>query len=157
MRIVLIQTSGYTENMDETTQTPDALRAQVSRLMSDYGIGVTPQRVEVGQVLFSRPQHLSADQILARLRAAGSRVSKATVYNTLNLFSEKGMVRTLTVDGDRQIYDPTTTPHHHFYNVDTGELYDIPHDALVMQGLPEPPGGTTHDGVEIIVRVRNTG
>lgn len=141
--------------MDTNAHTTEGLRGRVSRLMCEHGVGVTPQRVEIGEVLFARPQHLSADQILARLRAAGSRVSKATVYNTLNLFSAKGMVRTLTVDGDRQIYDPTTTPHHHFYNVDTGELHDIPPDAVVMQGLPEPPLGTAHDSVDIIVRVRN--
>ena len=47
-----------------------------------HGVTPTPQRLEVAEILLGRPQHLSADQILEQLRRAGSRVSKATVYNT---------------------------------------------------------------------------
>ncbi len=98
---------------------------------------------------------MSADQILNALRAAGSRVSKATVYNTLNLFSEKGIVREVAVDPKHLVYDSTTTRHHHFFNVDTGELVDIESAGLEIRGLPDLPDGTTAESVELIVRVRN--
>ena len=119
------------------------------------GVLATPQRVEVAQVLLERPQHLSADQILERLRSAGSRVSKATVYNTLRLFGECGLVREITVDPTRKYYDSTTHPHHHFYNVDTGSLTDIPADSISISDLPELPEGTEQQGVEVLVRVRD--
>ena len=83
-------------------------------------------------VILSKPQHLSAEQIIAGIRARGSRVSKATVYNTLNLFCERGLLRTVEVDPTRQYYDSTIGAHHHFYNVDTGELTDIPVDAITL-------------------------
>lgn len=118
------------------------------------GCQPTPQRLEVAEVLFERPQHLSADQILERLRAAGSRVSKATVYNTLRLFSQCGLVHEINVDPTRKYYDSTTHPHHHFYNVDTGELTDIPADQIGVSGLPELPAGTEQQGVEVLIRVR---
>ncbi len=120
-----------------------------------HGVQPTPQRLEVAAVLLDRPQHLSADQILERLRAAGSRVSKATVYNTLKLFGEQGLVRELTVDPDRRYYDSTTHPHHHFYNVGTGELSDIPAGQVRIMNLPPLPAGTEQESVEVLIRVRD--
>lgn len=122
-----------------------------------HGVKPTPQRIEIGRVLLSRPCHLSADDILLALRAAGSEVSKATVYNTLNLFSEKGIVREVAVDPTHLVYDSTTSLHHHFFNEDTGELVDIDADVLEIKGLPSLPEGTVTESVELIVRVRNTG
>ena len=94
----------------------------IRAILEDHGIAPTPQRVEVAAVLLDRPQHLSADQIIDRLRASGGKVSEATVYNSLKLFGEKGVVKELTVHPERRFYDSTTHAHHHFYNVDTGEL-----------------------------------
>jgi Fur family iron response transcriptional regulator len=96
-------------------------RSDILALFEKFGIFSTPQRMEVAEILLEKPQHMSADQIIERLRAAGSSVSKATVYNTLNLFGERGIVREVMVDPVRKFYDSTTHPHHHFYNADTGE------------------------------------
>ncbi len=123
--------------------------------LREHGVQPTPQRLEVAAVLLERPQHLSADQILDRLRGAGSRVSKATVYNTLKLFSDRGLVRELTVDPDRKYYDSTTHPHHHFYHVGTGELSDIPADQVRIMNLPPLPPGTEEESVEVLIRVRD--
>lgn len=123
-------------------------------LFERHGILPTPQRVEIASVLLERPQHLSADQLIERLRSTGSAVSKATVYNTLNLFSERGLVREVMVDPERKFYDSTTYPHHHFYNVDTGELSDIPEDRVSFQQLPELPEGTEQESVEVLIKVR---
>ena len=78
----------------------------------------------------------------------GSRVSKATVYNTLNLFCERGLLRTVDVDPTRQYYDSSTGAHHHFYNVDTGELTDIPLDSVTLRVDTALPPGTEQAGVE---------
>ena len=131
-------------------------QAAVEERLRRHGIKPTPQRVEIGMLLLTRPRHMSAEQILGDLRAAGSRVSKATVYNTLNLFSRQGIVREVAVDPTHLVYDSTTAPHHHFFNVDTGELTDIDSDALEINGLPDLPDGTCAESVELIVRVRNT-
>lgn len=130
-------------------------RDEISELLERHRLSVTAQRLDIAEYVLSRPQHLSADQILAGMRARGSRVSKATVYNTMNLFSLHGIVRTVNVDPQRQYYDSTSKPHHHFYNVDTGELTDIPPGAVqldVKTGLPE---GTEQAGVDVVIRVRS--
>jgi Fur family iron response transcriptional regulator len=130
-------------------------RSDILELFDKHGILPTPQRVEVAEILLVRPQHMSADQIIDRLRDIGSGVSKATVYNTLNLFGERGIVREVMVDPIRKYYDSTTHPHHHFYNVDTGELNDISDGEVNFQELPAMPGGTRQESVEVIIKLRN--
>lgn len=127
---------------------------ELARKLTNAGVVPTPQRLEIARVLLDRPCHLSADQILDALRENGSPVSKATVYNTLHLFGEKGLVREVIVDPSRTFFDSTTHPHHHFYNVDSGELSDIPQDAVEIAGLPELPEGTERESVEVLIRVR---
>jgi Fur family iron response transcriptional regulator len=124
-------------------------------LFDKHGIMPTPQRVEIAGILLERPQHLSAEHIIERLRAGGSSVSKATVYNTLNLFSERGLIKEVMVDPVRKFYDSTTHPHHHFYNVDSGELSDIPDEQVCFQDLPELPEGTERESVEVLIKVRD--
>ena len=130
-------------------------RSDILELFEKHGILSTPQRLEVADILLEKPQHLSADQIIERLREAGSSVSKATVYNTLNLFGERGIVREVMVDPVRKFYDSTTHPHHHFYNVDSGKLFDIPGEAVAFSNFPDLPEGTEHDGVEVLIRIRD--
>ena len=131
-----------------------SLREHVLERLKAHDVLPTPQRVIVGQILFTGPQHLSADQILKAIQEHGGAVSKATVYNTLNLFVEKGLVRQVNVDPSRAYYDSTTTPHHHFYNVDSGELTDIPESDIELKSMPELPADTCVDGVHVVVRVR---
>ena len=131
-------------------------RSEIISLFERHGILPTPQRLEVADVLLEKPQHMSADQIIERLREAGSGVSKATVYNTLNLFAARGVVREVMVDPVRKYYDSTTHPHHHFYNVDTGELRDIPDEQVRFSELPDLPEGTESESVEVLIRIRGT-
>jgi Fur family iron response transcriptional regulator len=130
--------------------------SEILELLTAYDVQPTQQRIEIAKVLFARDQHLSADEVLARVNVDAARVSKATVYNTLGLFARSGLVREVIVDRSRVFYDPNTRPHHHFYNVDTGALTDLDAEQVVLNELPEPPRGTIPDGVDIIIRVRNS-
>jgi Fur family iron response transcriptional regulator len=130
-------------------------RSGLLSLFDKFGILPTPQRIEIASILLERAQHLSAEHILDKLKASGSRVSKATVYNTLNLFSERGLVKEVMVDPVRKFYDSTTHPHHHFYNVDSGELSDIADERVCFQELPELPEGTDHESIEVLIKVRD--
>jgi Fur family iron response transcriptional regulator len=82
-------------------------------------------------------------------------VSKATVYNTLKLFSQQGLVKELNVDSSRKFYDSTTHAHHHFFHVESGKLTDIPDSQVSIKGLPPLPKGTEQESVEVLIRVRN--
>jgi Fur family iron response transcriptional regulator len=129
-------------------------KEQVAQLLQQAGINPTQQRLEIAQILFAQPQHLSAEQVLQVVNANGERVSKATVYNTLGLFASKGLVREVIIDPNKVFYDSNTGAHHHFYNVDTGALTDIESHEVMVQKLPILPEGTVADGVDVIIRLR---
>jgi len=129
-------------------------RSDILEQFERHTILPTPQRVMIAELLLAEPQHLSAEQIITRLRKTGSTVSKATVYNTLNLFGERGLVKELCVDPKRRFYDSRTSLHHHFYNVDTGELIDIDQDQVDFSQLPELPDGTVGESVEVMIKIR---
>jgi len=130
-------------------------RSSILVRLEEHGILPTPQRLEVADILLHKPQHMSADQIISRLRDKGSTVSKATVYNTLKLFEKKGLIKERIVDPERRFYDSSTHPHHHFYNADTGELTDIAADKVKFSGMPELPAGTTCEEIELLIRIRS--
>ena len=127
--------------------------ASLRRHLHGSGIMPTRQRMEIAGVLLVKPQHLSADQILETLQKAGSAVSKATIYNTLNLFAENGLVRPINVEGECTLYDSNTENHAHFYNLDSGEIIDI--DAIRVHGLPLLPAGTEVAEIDLVIRIRN--
>jgi Fur family iron response transcriptional regulator len=127
---------------------------QCARRLAGFGIRPTAQRVRIAALLLASPQHLSAEQILATLRAAGARVSKATVYNTLNLFAERGVIRQLSVDGARTWFDSNIAPHYHFHDMDTGALMDVPVPEVEFSRLPALPAGMEMAGIDLVIRVR---
>lgn len=132
-------------------------RDYLAGMLRSYRITPTHQRIEIAHALFSRCAHLSADQILAIVNDRNCETSKATVYNTLNVFLREKLIREVIVDPSRVFYDPNTAPHHHFYNVDTGELTDIDEAAIPIHiaGLPPLPRGMTVAGIDVIVRIRS--
>ena len=141
--------------MSRSAQLPPIAREDIPAILLGRGISPTPQRVEVAALLLERTQHLSADQVLARLMESDAPVSKATVYNTLGLFAERGLVREVMVDATKVFYDSNTSSHHHFFNIDDGTLLDVASDDVVIDQLPAAPVGTCTDSVDIVIRVRN--
>ena len=119
-----------------------------------HGINPTHQRIEIAFALFSRHEHLSADQVMAIVNERHSETSKATVYNTLNLFLEKKLIREVIVDPNKVFYDPNTEPHYHMYDLQSGRLTDIDAADVRVTGLPTLPSGMVTEGMDIIIRVR---
>ena len=129
-------------------------RAEVIALLRDHGITPTQQRVEIGQILFGHPQHVSAEKVLEMVNDEYNTVSKATVYNTLGLFANKRLIREVIVDPTKLFYDTNLAPHHHIYYTDTGTLEDVHADKVKIEKLPNLPKGTHVEGVDVIIRVR---
>jgi Fur family iron response transcriptional regulator len=127
---------------------------EVIALLRGHGIHPTSQRVLIARVLFTQCAHLSAEDVYRLVNADNRRVSKATVYNTLGLLADKGVVREVIADPTRIFYDPNTLPHHHFFDVTTGELTDISAEQIHVSGLPPLPNGAQLEGVDVIVRMR---
>jgi Fur family iron response transcriptional regulator len=130
-------------------------RDELVALLREHGINPTHQRIEIAHALYARCEHLCADQVLAIVNQRHPETSRATVYNTLNLFVQKGMIREVIADPSRVFYDPNTRPHYHLFDVRTGELTDIDAAGIQLSGLPALPDGVITEGVDIILRVRS--
>jgi Fur family iron response transcriptional regulator len=139
--------------MDSVQYTRDNLAEKLHQ----HGIKPTHQRIEIAYALFSRHEHLSADQIMSIVNERHSETSKATVYNTLNLFVRSKLIREVIVDPSKVFYDPNTDHHYHIYNVESGELTDIDASDVTISGLPKLPEGMLTEGMDVIIRVRPSG
>lgn len=126
---------------------------QVVDLLECYQITPTRQRLEIAQYMFQRPQHLSAEKILEGVNQDGHRVSRATVYNTMGLFTGKGLVREVLIDRERVFYDSNNSAHHHIYNLDTGGLHDVEGAALDLSNFPGLPKDLNVVDMDLIIRV----
>jgi Fur family transcriptional regulator, iron response regulator len=140
-------------SMAQKAPNPSAAAGFEDRLAA-CGIRPTAQRSQIAALLLATPQHLSAEQILARLKGSGARVSKATVYNTLKLFAQHGLVRELCVDGTRAWYDSNVDAHYHFHDVEGGALIDVAVPEVEFARLPLPPPGTEVAGIDLVIRLR---
>ena len=117
------------------------------------GLRSTRQRSVLAQLLFSGNRHVTAEDLHCEAAAAGFRISLATVYNTLHQFREAGLLRELAVDGTRTYFDTNTSNHNHFYIEDEHELFDIPNNLIMVEGLPKPPEGYEIAHIDVVVRL----
>ena len=125
-------------------------------LLREHGINPTSQRMDITRILFAHGDHVSAEKVYERVNSSDTvpaRISKATVYNTLGLLADNGLIRQVIADPMRVFYDPNTAPHHHIYDVDSHTLLDVDASEIQVQGLPVLPEGTRLEGVDVIVRV----
>jgi Fur family transcriptional regulator, iron response regulator len=118
------------------------------------GIRATAPRLQIAELLLAAPQHLSAEQLTEALRQRGLGVSKATVYNTLNLFAAHGLIRPLVVDGVRSCFDSNVQAHYHFHDETSGALTDVALPEVQFSRLPEPPAGMEVAGLDLVIRLR---
>ncbi len=103
-------------------------------ILRQCDIQPTPQRIAVVEYVLKSKAHPSADDVLNYARKKCPTVSRATVYNTLNLLVEKGLLGMQTIKEGAVVFDPNVVEHHHFIDDDTGDIYDIPWDQLQVIG-----------------------
>ena len=103
----------------------------------------TRQRLALAKLLFEQGnRHVTAEQLHAEAMDAHVKVSLATIYNTLNQFTDAGLLREVVVEPGRSYFDTNTSRHHHFFNTASHELVDIAGDRIAVGDLPDAPEGT---------------
>src|SRR3546814_4284023 len=125
--------------IDETWMTARPYAAALDRLRRS-GLRPTRQRLALTRLLFDAgDRHVTAEQLHSEAEAAGVSVSLATVYNTLHHFTDGGLLRAVVVEAGRSYFDTTVGRHHHFFDVATGPLADLPAHATPLPPPPPPP------------------
>jgi Fur family iron response transcriptional regulator len=143
--------------MKEYPQEPATASGAICARLQACGIRVTAQRLQIAELLLGAPQHLSAEQITEALQGRGVEVSKATVYNTLNLFAARGLIRQLAVDDARSWFDSNVEPHYHFHDEATGALTDVALPEVEFSRLPAVPAGMEVASLDLVIRLRPKG
>ena len=139
--------------MTENTSHNRPFSGVIARL-KQAGLRPTRQRIALAKLLFEGDnRHVTAEELHAEARAAGVSVSLATIYNSLNQFTEAGIMREVVVEAGRSYFDTNTGDHHHFFHEDTGSLEDIPSELINVSALPAAPSGKSVQRVDVIVRV----
>jgi Fe2+ or Zn2+ uptake regulation protein len=127
----------------------------VEHLLAEHAIKPSRQRIAVGEsVLFSRA-HPTAEDVLAAARTRFPWLSRATVYNTLNLFVRKGLLRAFSLGEGPLVYDPNVEAHHHFIDEGSGRIHDVPWTALKVARVSELPGVEVRE-YQVVLRGRTT-
>jgi Fe2+ or Zn2+ uptake regulation protein len=104
-------------------------------ILRQKGIHPSAQRVAVSRYVLTTCDHPTADEVWNRVRKKFPMVSRATVYNTLNLLVSKGLLRQFVLSGGRLVFDSNVLNHHHFIEVDTGKIHDVPWDSLRVENV----------------------
>lgn len=98
--------------------------------LAEHGIRPSAHRLAVADYVLTALDHPSADKVWREVSSRFPAISRATVYNTLNLFVEKGLLRALHLDPESVVFDPKLDTHHHFIDEETGTIHDVPWDNV---------------------------
>lgn len=102
----------------------------IHQTLSEHGIQPSSQRVAIARYVLNTNSHPSADDVWTHVKGELPVVSRATVYNTLNLFVAKGLIQELFLAEGKTVFDPRTDTHHHFIDEETGRIHDIDWDRI---------------------------
>ena len=138
-------------------QKPDLLNlTDLAEQLRSAGLRPTRQRVAIAAMLLDgRHRHVSADSLIEEITAAGLQVSGGTVYNTLNQFTEAGLLRRVMVHNEYSLFDTNTDHHHHFYESLSDQLIDIPNGDVFLVKLPQAPDGHEIKAVDVVIHIQS--
>jgi Fe2+ or Zn2+ uptake regulation protein len=128
----------------------------VASALRDHGVQPSAQRVAVGEYVLSTEEHPSADDVWRKVRKTFPMISRATVYNTLNLFVEKGLLREFILAEGKVVFDPNVQPHHHFIDEQTGAIYDVPWNAVRVSNVESLKGYGVRE-YQVVMRGKKLG
>jgi Fur family iron response transcriptional regulator len=130
----------------------------VNEMLQAAGLRPTRQRMALGWLLFGKgARHLTAEMLYEEATLAKVPVSLATVYNTLNQFTDVGLLRQVAVDGSKTYFDTNTSDHHHFFVEGQNALVDIPSASVSIGDLPQVLDGYEVARVDVVVRLKRKG
>ena len=137
----------------DPVEPPDPRRQQREvRRLRDAGLLPTRQRVQLSTLLFSGgDRHFTADQLASEVRAAGLKISLATIYGTLRTFTRHGLLKVVPLATGHVLFDTNTRPHFHLHVEETGELIELPADLSSLAGRLH---GYDPDRMEVVAYLR---
>ena len=124
--------------------------------LRELGLRPTKQRVKICEALFNREKtfHFTINDLVNMIsKELNSKISLATVYNTVHAFEKKGYLKQISINSDKSYFDTNTSAHHHFYDEDTHELIDCGENDIDSINVKKNITGKKINSVEVLVRV----
>ena len=131
------------------------MEAKYENIYRDLNVTPTKQRLDLAKLIFAKKQHFTAADLISLADKNELNISMATVYNTLSLLEDKGMLKTINIDNELKFYDTNLENHHHLYNTTMSTLTDIAHDKVTFAELPELPKTLEIESTELLIKVKN--
>ena len=122
------------------------------------GLRPTKQRVEICKILFDRKEtfHFTIDRLKKIIeKNIKSKISLATVYNTVHAFKNNGYLKEISLHGNKNFFDTNSENHHHLYDQETGDLLDIRNEDILLSKVPPLPKGKKIKKIEITISIEN--
>ncbi|HEY0447257.1 MAG TPA: Fur family transcriptional regulator [Allosphingosinicella sp.] len=106
-------------------------KIDIEALCAEKGLRITEQRRIIARVLSEAEDHPDVEALHERASAIDSGISIATVYRTLRLFEEAGILERHDFGDGRSRYEAATEAHHdHLIDVETGTVLEFVDDEL---------------------------
>ena len=126
--------------------------------LRSVGLRPTKQRLNICNILFNRKDtfHFSIEKLRKMIeKNEQSKISLATIYNTVNAFKKKGYLKEISINSDKSYFDTNVKNHHHFYIEDTKELIDLDNKDVQKIKINKTIPGKKITSIEILVKVAN--
>ena len=122
------------------------------------GLRPTKQRLNICNILFNRKDtfHFSIEKLRKMIeKNEQSKISLATIYNTINAFKNKGYLKEISINSDKSYFDTNVKNHHHFYIENTKELIDLEDKDVQKIKINKTLPGKKITSIEVLVKVAN--
>ena len=129
----------------------------INKLRSS-GLRPTKQRIKICEVLFNTDKtfHFTINELVKKIsKSTNSKISLATVYNTVHAFKKKGYVKEIPLNSDQSYFDTNTSHHHHFYDESQKDLIDLDDSDIDPIKINTKIPGKKIKSVEVLVKVED--
>jgi len=121
------------------------------------GLRPTKQRILIAKNLFesNKTFHFTVETLYKKVNRIGNgKISLATIYNTVEAFTNAGYLKEILTSKNKSYYDTNIKSHHHFYDEESRELTDINYNQVKLSKVPIPPKGKKIKNLEVVIRIQ---
>ena len=131
-------------------------RIEYVKKLRKSGLRPTKQRLKICELLFNSNKtfHFTINDLTKMAENhENTKISLATIYNTIHAFQKKGYLKEIAINSDKSYFDTNTTAHHHFYDEDTHELIDCDQSNIDSINVKNNITGKKINSVEVLIKV----
>ena len=126
--------------------------------LRNSGLRPTKQRLQICKVLFDTEKtfHFTINELDQKIKdKIKSKISLATIYNTINAFEKKGYLKQIPINSNQTYFDTNTTDHHHFYNLRDEKLIDLEKSDVGPINIKRKINGKKIKSIEVLVKLED--